>query len=193
MVESVMKCSWRAPEGLRKDFNPKETAELPITPTICLVPLAKFYQSPAKRDRGLSLRVLPPSSLSQKPKKVFSVLDMNQWFKECWILCCRLGKPQSVQAAFSQSWFSSSACFHPRSTSSQSFPLQSWHCQLPAEVRVKVCSPCQRNLGMCYISWMLEMQRSFLWRLLRSVIACYNVWAQRGVQKLFLAKYFPAF
>lgn len=94
---------------------------------------------------------------------------------------------------FSQSWFPSSACFYPRGTSSRSFPFQSWRCQLPAEVRVKVCSSCQGNLGMCYISWMLEMQRSFLWRLFLSVIACYNVWAQRGVQKLSLAKYFPAF
>lgn len=53
MVESGMKCSRRAPEALRKDFNPGDMARLPVTPAICLLPLAKTHQG-LPRGTGVS-------------------------------------------------------------------------------------------------------------------------------------------
>lgn len=148
MVKSEIKCSWRAPEALRKDFNSKEMAELSVTPTICLVPLAKTYQSPARREGGLSPWVLSSSSLSQKSKMAFPFLDTNYWFKKCFALCCRLEKSPHCPGKCFESWVPSSFYFQPRGASSQSLPFQSWQCQLPAEVRVKVCSFC-RGIWAC--------------------------------------------
>lgn len=181
MVVSEIKCSWRAPEALRNYFNSKEMAELPVTPTICLVPVAKTYQSPARRDGGLSPWVLPTSSLSQKPKMPFPVLNANDWFKECCTLCCRLEKsPHCPGKCFPR------PDFPPLSTSSQEMPAVrtspskagSANFQLRSELRFV---PFAEEFGHV-LDFLDAGNAEFLWRLFLGVIACYNVWAQRGVQ-----------
>lgn len=104
-----------------KGFWSEEMTELPIVANICAVALAKTSPSPAKRDRGASPQVLPPSSLSQKPKMAFPVLDTNWWFKKCWISCCRLKKTNQTKTCCPGRHFPR-ADFPPLPPSTQELP-----------------------------------------------------------------------
>lgn len=157
-------------------------AELPVTPTICLVPLAKTYQRPAKKNGGLSPWALPSSCLSQKPKMAFPVLDTNYWFKKCCTLCCRLEKsPYCPGKCFP------GADFPPLSTSTQEVPAVSASPSKAGSANFQLRSewrfvPFAEEFGHVLDFLDAGNAKSFLWRLFLGVIACYNVWAKRGVQ-----------
>lgn len=139
---------------------------------------------PEHRQKGwgsLTLS-LPSSSLSQKPKMAFPVLDTNYWFKKCCTLCHRLKKTPYCPGKYFPG-----VDFPPLSTSTQEVPAVSAspskagsaNFQLRSELRFV---PFAEEFGHVLDFLDAGNAKSFLWRLFLDVIACYNVWAQRGVQ-----------
>lgn len=137
---------------------------------------------PCQKGWGLSPWVLQSSSLSQKPKMAFPVLDTNYWCKKCCALCCRLEKsPHCPSRLFPRADFPLLSASTQEVPAVRAFPSKAGGAsfQLRSELRFV---PFAEEFGHVFDFLDARNAKSFLRRLFLSVIACYNVWAQRGVQ-----------